>query len=167
VTRKVDAAWAIRTRWNQEQRDGSRLGMSKARRAKESPHRLVLFCSFLGSPCGDTARVLCVDRADLLDMATERINLLAPPAIDALLDYVGALWWRQLWRAGDPWAATATAVREVLKCLERLPWIPGEVIRDWTVAAREAGLMVSRRSGSPTPKAGQGRTGSSSPPLRS
>ena len=151
------AAWVIKSHWQKEQRSGSGSRLSRARRSEEAPHRLLMFAAFLGCPASDLALVLGVDRGDLLEMVRERTNLLSMCDLEALLDWIGLLWWRRLWRTGDEWAATPAAIEEAIKHTGKALWVPQDVERDLEIAALEA----LRQCEPPTPKEERAKRGRS------
>ena len=131
-------AWVIKSTWQKERRRGAKARINLAKRAKEAPHRLLLFAAFLGSPASDISKVLEVDRDHLVQMVANKDNRLGLCDLEVLLDWIGALWWRQLWRAGDDWAESPAAIEEAIRHTRRIRWLPEDMERALELAALEA-----------------------------
>ena len=109
-------------------------GIPRSRRPSEAVKNLALLAAFLGSPATCTSRAMRVPEADLRLMMAGRMT---PTMIELerLHDWIAACLWRHLWRAGSPEHSTQEAIADAIAHAARLPEVPEEWARDWTLAA--------------------------------
>ena len=107
-------------------------GTVRARR----PMDVVRLVAFLGTPASELAMIMGCELEQLLN-AEQGAQALTPAESSRMTMWLSASWWRYAWRAGESDAQTEAAVREAAGYAEHLHYVPGDWLRDLSVAIRE------------------------------
>lgn len=106
---------------------------------RRTQRRLVMLAAYCGSPASETAAAIAARPALVRQVGTGRQAFADWRDVDQLHDWVAACIWRHLWRVGSDAARDADAIAEARRHAASVSDVPADWLRDWLVAASEAG----------------------------